>query len=173
MLVFQQLFNSSDDDTEFQVNDRRSFEEFVSLGVMNDIPDATTLAFFREMLRKAVVIEELFKMFQSYLRDQGLQARGGHIIDTTLVPVPGQRDNRKDSMEINENRMLEGWDENPNRLGQNDLDARWVQKDGVNHYGYKNNIRIDVGHGFIRCHAVTPANIDDSYMLLMLLNPEN
>ncbi len=53
MLVLQQLFNLSDEELEFQINDRRSFEEFVGLGVMNDIPDATTVAFFRERLRKA------------------------------------------------------------------------------------------------------------------------
>ena len=40
---------------------------------MNDIPDATTVAFFRERLRKAGVIEELFEMFEAYLRSQGLQ----------------------------------------------------------------------------------------------------
>ena len=44
------------------MNDRRSFEEFVGLGVMNSIPDATTVAFFRERLRKAGVIEELFEL---------------------------------------------------------------------------------------------------------------
>ncbi len=33
MLVLQQLFNLSDEEIEFQVNDRRSFEEFVGLGV--------------------------------------------------------------------------------------------------------------------------------------------
>jgi transposase, IS5 family len=55
---------------------------------MNDITDATILAFFRERLRKAGVIKELFEMFESYLRSQGLQARGGQIIDATLAPVP-------------------------------------------------------------------------------------
>jgi len=40
-----------------------SIEEFVGLGVMNDIPDATTVAFFRERLRKAGVIKELFQQF--------------------------------------------------------------------------------------------------------------
>ncbi len=45
MLVFQKLFNLSDEEFEFQVNDRRTFEEFVSLGVMNDIPEATTVVF--------------------------------------------------------------------------------------------------------------------------------
>ena len=54
MLVLQQLFNQSDDEVEFQVNDRRSFEEFVGLGVMNDIPDAITVAFFRERLRNGI-----------------------------------------------------------------------------------------------------------------------
>ena len=69
MLVLQQLFNLSDEEVEFQVNDRRSFEEFVGLGVMNDIPDATTVVFFKERLRKANVIDELFEMFESYLID--------------------------------------------------------------------------------------------------------
>ena len=95
MLVLQQLFNLSDDEVEFQVNDRRTFEGFVDLGVMNDIPDATTVAFFRERLRKVNVIDELFEMFESYLRDQGLEARGGQIIDATLVPVPKQRNTGK------------------------------------------------------------------------------
>jgi transposase, IS5 family len=78
-LVLQQFSNLSDDELEFQVNDRRSFEEFVGLGVMNRIPDATTVAFFRERLRKAGVIEDLFELFEAYLRYQGLQTRGDQI----------------------------------------------------------------------------------------------
>jgi transposase, IS5 family len=116
MLVLQQLFNLSDEEIEFQVNDRRSFEEFVGPGVMNDIPDATTVAFFRERLRKAGVIEELFEMFEEYLRSQALQARGGQIIDATLVPVPKQRNTREENKDIKAGRLPEGWDENPDRL---------------------------------------------------------
>ena len=48
MLVLQQLFNLSNEELEVQANERRSFEEFVGLGVMNSIPDATTVAFFQE-----------------------------------------------------------------------------------------------------------------------------
>ena len=173
MLVLQQLFNLSDLELEFQVNDRRSFEEFVGLGVMNSIPDATTVAFFRDRLLKAGVIEELFEMFESYLRSQGLQARGGQIIDATLVPVPKQRNTREENEEIKAGRLPEGWDKNPDRLRQKDLDARWVKKNDINYYGYKNSICIDVDHGFIRRYAVTPANIHDSQMLPRLLDPEN
>ncbi len=66
MLVLQQLFNLSDEELEFQVNDRRSFEDFVGLGVMNSIPDATTVAIFGERLRHAGVIEELFELFDRH-----------------------------------------------------------------------------------------------------------
>jgi transposase len=129
MLVLQQLFNLRDEELEFQVNDRRSFEEFVGLGVMNSIPDATTVAFFRERLRKAGVIEELFEMFEGYLRSQGLQARGGQIIDATLVPVPKQRNTREENKEIKAGRLPEGRDESPDRLQQKDLDARLTKKE--------------------------------------------
>jgi len=173
MLILQQLFNLSDEELEFQVNDRRSFEEFVGLGVMNSIPDATTIAFLRERLRKAEVIEALFEMFEAYLRSQGLQARGGQIIDATLVPVPKQRNTREENAEIKAGRLPNGWDENQDRLQQKDLDARWVKKNGINYYGYKNSICIDVDHGFIRRYAVTPANIHDSQMLPHLLDPDN
>ena len=173
MLVLQQLFNLSDEEIEFQVNDRRSFGEFVGLGVMNDIPDATTVAFFRKRLSKADVIEELFEQFEGYLREQGLEARGGQIIDATLVPVPKQRNSREENNEIKAGRLPDGWDEKPHRVQQKDLDARWVKKNGVNHYGYKNSIFIDSEHGFIRRYAVIPANIHDSQMLPRLLDPEN
>ena len=80
---------------------------------MNDIPDATTVAFLRERLRKANVIDELFEMFETYLRDQGLEARGGQIIDATLVSVPMQRNSREDNKEIKANRLPDGWNESP------------------------------------------------------------
>ena len=53
------------------MNDRRTFKVFVGLGVMNDIPNSTTVAFLRERLSKVNVIDERFDMFESYLGDQG------------------------------------------------------------------------------------------------------
>ena len=73
MLVLQQLFNLTDEDLELQVNDRRSFEDFVGLVVMNDIPDVATVTLFRERLRKAGVIEKLIQQFDGYLHEQGIE----------------------------------------------------------------------------------------------------
>lgn len=173
MLVLQQLFNLSDEQLEFQVNDRQSFEEFIGLGVMNSIPDASTIAFFRERLRKAGVIEELFDHFEEHLRAHGLEARGGQIIDATLAPVPIQRNTRTENKSIKEGKLPEGWEDKPNRMHQRDLDARWAKKNGTSHYRYKNIICIDVTHGFIRRYAVIPANLHDSQMLAHVLDPEN
>jgi IS5 family transposase len=117
---------------------------------MNSIPVATTIAFLRERHPKAEVIEELFEMFETYLRSQVLEARSGQIIDATLVPVPNQRNTRDENADIKAGKLPEGWDENADRLSQKDLDARWVKKNGINHYGYKNSICIDLDLGFIR-----------------------
>ncbi|WP_255003193.1 IS5 family transposase [Cyanobium sp. HWJ4-Hawea] len=100
-------------------------------------------------------------------------AAGGQIIDATLVPVPKQRNSREENKEIKAGNIPEGWEEKPNRLQQKDLDARWVKKNGVNHFGYKNSICIDVDHGFIRRYAITTASIHDSQMFPSVLDPEN
>ena len=42
---------------------------------------------------------------------------------------------------------------------------------GINYYGHKNSICIDIDHSFIRRYAVTPANVRDSQMLPHLLDP--
>ncbi|NJL86264.1 MAG: transposase, partial [Leptolyngbyaceae cyanobacterium SM1_1_3] len=43
MLVLQKLYNISDDELEYQVNDRLSFMQFLGLGLEDLVPDAMTL----------------------------------------------------------------------------------------------------------------------------------
>ena len=47
-------------------------------------------------------------MFESFQRDQGLEACVGQIIDATLVPVPKQRNSRQDNKEIKANHLPGG-----------------------------------------------------------------
>ena len=42
--------------------------------------------------------------------------------------------------EIKQGKVPEAWQSNPDRLRQKELDARWVKKNGVSHYGHKNSI---------------------------------
>lgn len=131
------------------------------------------IAFFIESLRKAEVIEEPFEMFETYLLSQDLQAQGGQIIDVTLVHIPKQGNTREENAGIKAGWTPEVWDENPERLRQKDLDARWIKRNGVSHYGYKNRNSIDVDQSMIRRFTVTPANIHVSQMTSRLLDPEN
>ena len=43
MLLLQALYNLSDDQTEFQVRDRASFQRFLGLAPEDTVPDAKTL----------------------------------------------------------------------------------------------------------------------------------
>ena len=49
MLVLQQLFNLSNQEVEFQVNDPHLLGELISLGVINDTRDATTVAYLESI----------------------------------------------------------------------------------------------------------------------------
>src|SRR6516225_1418621 len=91
MLVLQALNNLSDEQVEYQVRDRLSFSRFLGLAIEDSIPDATTLWLFREKLAKAGLIEKLFDRFDQHLAAKGYMARGGQIIDASIVPVPTQR----------------------------------------------------------------------------------
>jgi IS5 family transposase len=91
MSVLQKLYNISDEDLEYQVNDRLSFMQFLEIGLEERVPDATTVWLFREQLRQQGLIEELFDTFSQYLQGAGYQAQGSQIVDATLIPVPKQR----------------------------------------------------------------------------------
>ncbi len=105
--------------------------------------------------------------------DQDLQAKGGQIIDATIVPVPIQRNTREENKDIKEGMIPEEWEETPDRLQQIDRDARWTKKNGKSYHGYKNGICVDVQRGITRRYDFTPANVHDSQLLPSLLDPEN
>ena len=48
-------------------------------------------AILREKLAKAGLIEKLFDRFDQHLAAKGYMARGGQMVDATIVPVPKQR----------------------------------------------------------------------------------
>jgi transposase, IS5 family len=67
------------------------------LGFEDRIPDGTTLWRFCETLPKAGLIEERFEQFGPHLEAKGYIARGGQMIDAAIVPVPRQRNSRKEN----------------------------------------------------------------------------
>ena len=157
MLVLQALNNLSDEQVEYQVRDRLSFSRFLRLAIEDSIPDATTLWLFREKLAKAGLIEKLFDRFDQHLAAKGYMARGGQIIDASIVPVPTQRNSREENAELQAGRTPAGWKQKPAKVRQKDRDARWTKKHGRSFFGYKNHVNADAKHKLIRRYAVTDA----------------
>ena len=118
MLVLQSLYNLSDEQAEYQVRDRLSFTRFLELGIEDRIPDGTTLWLFREKLAKAGLIEKLFAQFGRHLEAKGYIARGGQMVDATIVPVPKQRNTREENEAVKAGQTPEDWAENPRKTGR-------------------------------------------------------
>lgn len=173
LLVLQKLFNISDEELEYQVNDRLSFMRFLGLSLADRVPDGTTVWLFREELTQRGLIEELFEELEEYLQQQGYRARGGQIIDATLIPVPKQHNSKEENQQIKAGKSPEEWEGKANKQRQKDTDARWTQKNGRSHYGYKDHISRDVKYGFIRRYAVTDASVHDSQVLGEVLDIQN
>src|ERR1700687_555880 len=173
MLVLQSLYNLSDEQVEYQVRDRLSFTRFLGLGIEDGIPDGTTLWLFRETLSKAGLVEKLFERFGQHLEDKGYIARGGKMVDATIVPVPKQRDSRDENDEVKAGKTPEAWERNPAKNRQKDKDARWTKKHGKSFYGYKNHVNADAKHKLIRQYDVTDASVHDSQKFDGLLNQAN
>ena len=173
MLILQSLYNLSDEQVEYQVRDRLSFTRFLTSGIEDRIPDGTTLWLFREKLAQAGVIEKLFDRFDRYLGAKGYIARGGQIVDATIVPVPKQRNTHKENETVKGGQTPEAWKKKPAKNQQKDKDARWTKKHGRSFYGYKNHVNADVAHKLIRRYDVSDAAVHDSQKLDGLLNKTN
>ena len=54
LLLLQKLYNISDEQLEYQVNDRLDDLQFLGLSLANAVPDATTVWLFRQQLTEAL-----------------------------------------------------------------------------------------------------------------------
>lgn len=171
VLILQSLYNLSDDSIEYQILDRLSFMRFLGLDAGDKVPDSKTIWLFREKLKNAGLIEELFSKFDNYLNDNGFSARKGQIIDASIVPVPKQRNSREENDKIKSGKKPEGWSKAKSR--QKDTDARWTKKNRVSYFGYKNHVSVDVKHKLIRTWNVTAASVHDSQVFEELIDENN
>lgn len=175
ILILQRLFNISDDQAEYQINDRVSFMRFLGLGLGDRVPDAKTIWLFRDTLTKADVMRELFDCFSRQLEERGIITSVGSIVDATFVEAPRQRNTRDENQAIKEGKVPQDWEkpENVDKLRQKDTDARWAKKNGENHYGYKDHVKVDSESKLITSYEVTDASVHDSQALMGLLDEKD
>ena len=166
ILVLQRIYNISDDQTEFQINDRMSFMRFLGLSLGDKVPDAKTIWLFRENLTRTDTVRKLFDRFEEMLATQNIITHTGTIVDATFIDAPRQRNTREENKKIKEGETPEEWLESKpeviHKKAQKDVDARWVTKGKERHYGYKNHAKVDADSKMICYYAVTVASVHDS-----------
>ena len=167
ILIFQSLYNLSDEDTERELLKNLLARRFIGLSGRQFAPDFTTIWRFREALTRAGVIDALHEAFHKQLDDMGLRASKGQIVDASIVPAPKQLGSREENEAVRAGEAPLDWSEAKRR--QKDVDARWTKKNEQRHFGYKNHIAVDVKHKFIRKWQVSAANAHDSQVFLELL----
>jgi IS5 family transposase len=160
VMILQSLYNISDDLTEFFIRDRLSFMRFLGLDLTERVPDAKTIWKFREELTKAELIKPLFGQFDEYLAANGFEAKGGQLIDATIVEVPIQHNTKEERKQIKSGEKPTEW--NKAKASQKDTDARWTKKNAKSFFGYKNHANVDESSKIIRDYDVSPANVHDS-----------
>jgi transposase len=136
IMVLQRYYNLSDDQVEYQINDRMSFMRFLDLSIADDIPDSKTVWHFREQLTDLGLVEELFELFLQELEKLNLIVNEGKIIDASFVEVPRQRNSREENKQIKSGEIPARFEENPHVKSQKDTDARWTKKNNVSFFGY-------------------------------------
>lgn len=171
VLLVQQLYNLSDEQMEFQLLDRLSFQRFVGLRQSSQAPDRTTIWTFKERLIKAGASEKIFEAVNRQLERHGYLARGGQMIDASLVPVPRQTLNKDEKEVVGQDAMPAGWA--PSKRRQKDVQARWTKKHGKSYFGYKLSGSVDRRYKLMRRIHVSPASEHDTLHFEQVLDASN
>ncbi len=175
VIILQRLYNLSDEQMEFQLNDRLTFKRFVGLDFSHKVPDTNTIWTFKEKLKDNDNERKLFDYFYKQLEEQELIVSEGKMVDASFHEVPRQRNTREDNKTIKEGEIPEQWKEEKNKykLPHKDTDARWTKKNNQTYYGYKNHVKADLGSKLIDNYTVTDASVHDSQALEILLNEKD
>ncbi len=172
MLILGRIYNLSDGELEFQVEDRTSFRDFIGLRSGDKVPDEKTIWEFREKLTKTGAMKKLFGRFDAVLYDNELILNDGRIVDAEVIEAPKRhlKKGEKEKFEA-ESEDTEESESSPRR-SQIDMDAGWTVKHGKSYFGYKNTAKIDNGSKLILDYHSTNASVHDSESFAPVLNRE-
>lgn len=141
MYLMQDWFHLSDEGIEDAIYDSYAMRSFLSLNFNEQqVPDATTLCNFRQLLKTHKIGKKIFDDVKERLDSQGLMMHGGSIVDATIIEAPSSTKNRQ---------------------GKRDPEMHQTKKGGQWHFGMKAHIGVDAGTGYVHTVTGTAANVHD------------
>lgn len=146
----QHWFALSDPGAEEALYDSRAMRSFVGIDLGQEpVPDETTICKFRHLMERHNLGDELFRLVNIYLEENGLKITRGTIVDATIINAPSSTKNKDKSRDP---------DMQPTRKGN-----QW-------YFGMKAHIGVDSKTKLIHSVAATSANVHDSQVLEDLLH---
>lgn len=148
----QQWYNLADLSTEEAIYDRRSFQKFLKIDLMNDlIPDETTILNFRHLLEEQNLPKKIFALLSGYLQEKGLLLKEGSIVDATIVNGPKST---------------------KNNTHKRDPEMSSTKKGGQWFFGLKSHIGVDAKSGLVHSFDMTTAKVSDRAQFSDMLHGE-
>ena len=147
LLFLQSWYGISDEELEFQVNDRLSFQQF--LDFPKTVPDHSTVWRFREELADGDIIDRVWAELQRQIGEKNIQVKEGSIQDASFVIAePGKQKNSN---------APRGREAKTSRS----KDGTWTKKGKRSYFGFKRHIKVRRGSKIIEKVAVTTAKTHD------------
>lgn len=150
-MLLQSWYGLSDEELEFQSNDRLSFRNF--LGFPENVPDFSSIWKIRERLKDSNKEAEIWAELQSQLNAKGLTVKKGVVQDASFIEAPIRR--------------KKGDNLTKKQLSHINKDGTFAVKKEEVHFGYKLHGKIDVDYKLIRELDTTTASVHDSQINLL------
>ena len=146
----QHWFELSDPGAEEALYDSRAMRQFVGIDLGKEpVPDETTILNFRHLMERYNLGDEMFRLVNVYLAENGLKVNRGTIVDATIIDAPTSTKNKDKAR---------------------DPDMHQTRKGNQWYFGMKTHIGVDNQTKLIHSVAVTAANVHDSRLLGDLLH---
>jgi len=146
-LFLQSWYSISDEELEFQINDRLSFQQF--LDFPESIPDYSTIWRFREELAEDDILDHLWDELKRQMSSNNIVIKSGQIQDASFIQAdPG----KKNSGMSNRGRKAKT---------SRSKDGSWTKKGKKSFFGFKSHIKIDADTKIITEVGVTTAKTHD------------
>ena len=162
-LILQSWYNLADEELEYQLADRLSFQRF--LGFPENIPDYSTVWYCRERLTQSGELKKIWNELQRQLDAYGFGIKKGVIQDAAVVTADvGKKRQYLEKKAVREGKVIEY---TPKQIAHQDQGGSYTVKNNQVDFGYKIHQKCDVERGFIRSIAVSTASLHDSQVNLI------
>lgn len=162
-LLLQAWYGLSDEELEYQCNDRLSFRNFLSFP--DKVPDFTTIWNARERLKEAGVDTQIWAELQRQLDEKGYKIQKGVIQDASFIEAEqGRKRRAQEKKAAKEGLVIE---RTPQQTAHIDKDGTYARKGNQVHFGYKLHTKQDVDYGLIRTLETTTAKAHDATINLI------